>query len=164
LELGFRVAESLFYPRKITPIMKLQLSIFLTTSCLAAGSFGADLRLGVIGTDTSHAVAFADALNDPAAAGHIPGARIVVAFKGGSPDIEESRTRVEKFAGELRDKFGVRFVSRISEMCDAVDGILLESLDGRTHLAQMKEAVKCRKPILGAPLLQRMLPDFSVRI
>ena len=144
--------------------MKLQLSIFLTTSCLAAGSFGADLRLGVIGTDTSHAVAFADALNDPAAAGHIPGARIVVAFKGGSPDIEESRTRVEKFAGELRDKFGVRFVSRISEMCDAVDGILLESLDGRTHLAQMKEAVKCRKPIFGAPLLQRMLPDFSVRI
>lgn len=139
--------------------MKLRLSILLATSCLAAGSFGADLRLGVIGTDTSHAVAFAGALNDPAAARHVPGARIVIAFKGGSPEIEESRSRVEKFAGELRDKYGVRLVGNISDMCDAVDGILLESVDGRTHLAQMKEAVKCHKPIFIDKPLASSLSD-----
>jgi hypothetical protein len=127
--------------------MKLRLSILFVTGCLTAGSFGAELRLGIVGTDTSHAVALAGALNDPAATGHVPGARIVVAFKGGSPEIEESRSRVEKFAGELRDKFGVRFVSNISDMCGAVDGILIESVDGRTHLAQMKEAAKCHKPV-----------------
>jgi GFO/IDH/MocA oxidoreductase family protein len=144
--------------------MKLRLSILFVTGCLAAGSFsanllGADLRLGVIGTDTSHAVAFAGALNNPEAANHVPGARIVMAFKGGSPDVEESRSRVEKFAGELRDKFGVRFVSNISDMCGAVDGILLESVDGRTHLAQMKEAVQCHKPIFIDKPLASSLSD-----
>jgi len=139
--------------------MKMQLSILLATSCLAARSFAADLRLGVIGTDTSHAVAFAGALNDAAAAQHVPGARITVALKGGSSEIAESRSRVEKFAAELRDKFGVRFVSHISEMCDAVDGILLESVDGRAHLAQMKEAVKCHKPIFIDKPLASSLGD-----
>jgi Oxidoreductase family, NAD-binding Rossmann fold len=139
--------------------MKLRPSILFAIGCLAARGFGADLRLGVIGTDTSHAVAFAGALNDPTAVGHVLGARIVVAFKGGSPEIEESRSRVEKFAGELRDKFGVRFVSNISDMCGAVDGILIESVDGRTHLAQMKEAVKCHKPVFVDKPLASSLSD-----
>lgn len=35
---------------------------------LCASLSAADLRLGVMGTDTSHVIAFAGALNDPAAA------------------------------------------------------------------------------------------------
>jgi hypothetical protein len=119
--------------------------VFLTA--FVAGVSGADLRLGVIGTDTSHAVVFARALNDTAGPNHVAGARIVVAYKGGSPDVQESRSRVDKFATELQSKLGVLFVDHISEMCSAVDGILLESLDGRKHLPEMKEAVKCGKPI-----------------
>lgn len=153
--------------------MKLRLSVLFSTICLSAGgSFAADLRLGIIGTDTSHAIAFAGALNDPTAANHIPGARIVIAFKGGSPDIKESSSRVEKYASELRDKYGVRFVTSIPDMCDAVDGILLESVDARTHLSQMKEAVKCHKPVfIDKPLasslsdareMARMATEFNV--
>ena len=124
---------------------------------LCASLSAADLRLGIIGTDTSHVIAFAGALNDPAAADHLPGARIAVAVKGGSPDVKESATRVEKFAAQLRDQFGVRFVDSIGALCGQVDGILLESVDGRAHLAQAKEAIRCGKPIfidkpLGATL------------
>lgn len=107
----------------------------------------ADLRLGIIGTDTSHSVAFTRNLNDPSAANHVAGARVVAAYKGGSSDVKESRSRVDGYVAELRDKWGVHFVDSIPAMCNAVDGILLESLDGRTHLAQMKEAVTCGKPM-----------------
>src|SRR5439155_13628359 len=109
--------------------------------------FAADLRLGIIGTDTSHVIAFTKALNDPAASDRVTGARVVAAFKGGSPEVKESSSRVERFASQLRDTYGVQFVGAISELCAHVDGILLESVDGRAHLAQAKEAVKCRKPI-----------------
>jgi hypothetical protein len=115
----------------------------VAAACLRA----ADLRLGLIGTDTSHVTEFAKTLNDPAAKDHIGGARIVVAYKGGSPDVEDSSRRVERFAAELREKYGIRFVEHIAEMCGAVDGFLLESVDGRTHLAQMKELLPCGKPV-----------------
>src|SRR5437899_1730516 len=96
----------------------------------------ADLRLGIIGTDTSHVTAFAKTLNDPAAADHVVGARIVAAFKGGSPDVESSRSRVDNFTKELQDKWGVKIVAAISDLCSQVDGILIESVDGRIHLLQ----------------------------
>ncbi|HLF95136.1 MAG TPA: hypothetical protein VJB14_16830 [Planctomycetota bacterium] len=50
------------------------------------------LRLGIIGLDTSHVVAFTQVLNDEKNANHVPGARVVAAFKGGSPDVESSAT------------------------------------------------------------------------
>jgi Oxidoreductase family, NAD-binding Rossmann fold len=130
--------------------------VLLVVTTAAAG---AEIRLGIIGTDTSHAVAFTRALNDSAAANHVAGARVVVAYKGGSPDIEESRSRVDAFASELRDRWGVRFVNAIPEMCGAVDGILLESVDGRQHLPQMKEAVRCGKPVFIDKPLASSLDD-----
>lgn len=108
---------------------------------------GADLRLGIIGTDTSHAVAFARALNGSGTTDHVPGAHVVAAWKGGSPDIEQSAKRVNQYAQELKDKWGVRIVDSISELCPAVDGLLLESVDGRTHLPQFREALRCGKPV-----------------
>ena len=45
----------------------------------------ADLRLGIIGTDTSHATAFTKILNDSAAPDHVPGARVIAAYKGANP-------------------------------------------------------------------------------
>ena len=122
----------------------------------------ADIRLGIIGTDTSHAVVFTRALNDASAANHIPGARVVAAFKGGSPDVKESASRVDKYAAELRDKWGVKFVDTIPAMCGDVDGILLESLDGRTHLSQMKDAVTCGKPVFIDKPLASTYADAKV--
>ena len=120
------------------------LSVTLSTTTALSG---ADLRLGIIGTDTSHVSVFSKAFNDTAAAGHVPGAKVVIAYKGGSPDIESSASRVEGYAKELVDKYKVEIVTQISAMCGKVDGILLESVDGRKHLAQFKEAAKCGKPV-----------------
>ena len=114
---------------------------------LALSLSAADLRLGIIGTDTSHAVAFTRVLNDTTSPEHIAGAKVVAAYKGGSPDIEESAKRVDGFATELKDKWGVQFVESVAELCPLVDGLLLESVDARTHLKQFGEAAACGKPV-----------------
>lgn len=110
-------------------------------------AFATDLRLGIIGTDTSHVVEFTKLLNDASNPDHVPGARVVAAFKSASPDMPKSRDRVEGFSAELKDKWHVRFVSQIRDLCRLVDGILLESVDGRVHLDQFRQAAACGKPV-----------------
>jgi Oxidoreductase family, NAD-binding Rossmann fold len=126
---------------------------------LAASSFGATLRLGIIGTDTSHSIAFARVLNDENDKNHVPGARITAAWKGGSPDIEQSTSRVEKFSSELKEKWGVKFVDSISQLCQESDGLLVESIDGRLHLDQFRQAAECGKPIFVDKPLASTLAD-----
>jgi len=119
----------------------------------------ADLRVGIIGTDTSHATAFTKILNDSTTQDHVAGARVVAAYQGGSPDIEESRSRVEKYAAELRDKWQVKIVTTIPELCGQVDALMLNSIDGRVHLAQAREALTCRKPMFIDKPLASTLED-----
>ncbi len=135
--------------------MKL-LAVLLLASVSA---FSADLRLGIIGTDTSHAVAFTKVLNDPANKDHIPGARVVAAYKGGSQDIPESRNRVDKFAEELQTTWKVEFTPDIETLCKKVDAVLLESNDGRVHLAQAKIVIAAHKPLFIDKPLASTLED-----
>ena len=106
-----------------------------------------EIRIGIIGTDTSHVTAFTKLLNDKSDPGHVAGARVVAAFKAGSPDVEASRTRIDRFAAELRDKWGVEFVDSIEALCEKVDAVLLESVDGRPHLAQAIPVFKAKKRV-----------------
>jgi hypothetical protein len=110
-------------------------------------TFSADLRIGIIGCDTSHAVAFTELLNDPLAPGHVAGGKVVAAFKGGSPDIPSSATRVDGYAKTLKEKYGVVFCDTIEDMCRRVDVVLLESVDGRPHLEQARPVIKAGKPL-----------------
>lgn len=109
--------------------------------------FGAELRIGIVGTDTSHAPAFTAFLNDAAGKDHITGARVVAAYKGGSPDLKESSTRVEKFAAELRAKYGVEIVPDIATLLSKVDAVMLLSVDGRVHRAQARPIMEAHKPV-----------------
>jgi hypothetical protein len=122
----------------------LRLAALLLALPAAAQS---ELRLGIVGTDTSHVTAFTQLLNDKAHPNHVPGARVVAAFKGGSPDVEASRTRIDRFASELRDKWGVEFVDSIEALCQKVDAVLLESVDGRPHLAQVRPVFEAKKRV-----------------
>src|SRR5205085_4779148 len=106
-----------------------------------------ELRLGMIGLDTSHVIRFTELLNDPARPDHVPGARVVAAFKGGSPSVEESTTRIERFTAEMRDKWKVELVSSIEELCQKVDAVLLMSVDGRQHLEQIRPVFAAKKPV-----------------
>jgi hypothetical protein len=126
---------------------------------LAAAAGAAEIRLGIVGTDTSHVTAFTRAFHDKAAPDHVPGIRVVAAWKGGSPDVESSRTRVDKYADELASKWGVEIVPEIKGMCGKVDGFLLESVDGRTHLPQAKQIFECGKPVFIDKPLASTLDD-----
>ncbi len=52
------------------------------------------MRLGMIGLDTSHVIAFTKIINDPK---NNYGCRVVAGYPGGSPDMAASSNRVEKF-------------------------------------------------------------------
>src|SRR5580700_8457622 len=119
----------------------------------------AEIRLGIIGTDTSHVTAFTKILNDAASPDYVPGARVVVAYKGGSPDVESSYKRVDQFAEELKTKWKIEFVSDISTLCRKVDGVLLESGDGRVHLEQVKPVLAAHKPVFIDKPLAATLAD-----
>jgi hypothetical protein len=122
---------------------------FLALGILVSGlaAFGADLRLGIIGCDTSHVIAFTEILNNPQAKGHVPGGKVVAAFRGGSPDIPDSVNRLEEYATKLKEHYGVKFYDSIDELCANVDAVLLESIDGRPHLEQVKPVLEARKPV-----------------
>jgi predicted dehydrogenase len=102
------------------------------------------IRLVIIGLDTSHVTAFTSYLNNPK---NKTGCKVVAAFPGGSPDFKASADRVEKFTTELKDKHGVEMVKSIEELCKKVDGVLLESVDGRPHLEQAKPVIAAKKPL-----------------
>jgi hypothetical protein len=128
--------------------------------CLfAALAASAQIRIGIIGTDTSHVPAFTRTLNDPNSPEHIAGARVVAAFKGGSPDVESSYTRVDKFAEEIKQKWGVELVPDIKTLCSKVDAVLLESVDGRVHLKQAREVIAAGKPLFIDKPLAATLED-----
>jgi predicted dehydrogenase len=113
----------------------------------AATQTPAPLRLGIIGLDTSHVIAFTQLLNDSSRPDHVPGARVIAAFKGGSPDMEQSATRIERFTNEIKDKWKVELVGSIEELCQKVDAVLLLSVDGRVHLSQVKPVFAAKKPV-----------------
>ncbi len=129
--------------RTLTSASLLAAIVCFTT----VASFAADLRIGIIGTDTSHSTAFTEIINDPQAKGHVAGGKVVAAFKGGSQDIESSWSRIEPNAKVLQDKYGVKLYDSIEEMCRNVDCVLLESVDGRPHLEQVKPVLAAKKPV-----------------
>jgi predicted dehydrogenase len=118
----------------------------------------ADIRIGVIGTDTSHVPAFAKLLNE-AGPDQIPGARIVAAYKGGSQDISESISRVDGFADTVRTKYGVEIVDSIPALIAKVDAVLISSVDGRVHLEQARPVIAAHKPLFIDKPLASTLED-----
>ena len=106
-----------------------------------------EIRIGIIGLDTSHVTAFTRILNDSSARDHIPGAKVVAAVKDSSPDIKASYSRVEKFTAELTGKWGVKLYPTVKELCKQVDAIMIENVDGRPHLKHAFNVIKSGKPL-----------------
>jgi predicted dehydrogenase len=120
---------------------------FVTALACGSAALAVDLRIGIIGCDTSHVTAFTEVLNNPQAKGHVPGGKVVAAYKGGSADIPSSSERVEGYSKTLQEKYGVKMCDTIEELCTNVDVVLLESVDGRPHLEQVKPVLKAGKPV-----------------
>ncbi|TYP76381.1 Gfo/Idh/MocA family protein [Paenibacillus methanolicus] len=105
------------------------------------------LRIGMIGLDTSHAIAFAELLHDGQHAYHVPGGRITAAYPGGSSDFELSYSRVGGFTDRLRDQYDVDIADSPEAVAEACDAILLTSVDGRVHPEQFRRIAGFRKPV-----------------
>ena len=106
-----------------------------------------EMKIGIVGLDTSHVSAFTKFLNPSEGEGAAFGARVVVAFPGGSPDMAASRDRVAGFTSELRDTYGVSMVDSPEAVAEASDAILLCSVDGRVHREQFSRIAGAGKPI-----------------
>ncbi len=141
-------------------LFTLFLATLLLVIALPAALPAADeIRVGLIGLDTSHVIAFTKILNDPSHPDHVPGAKVVAAFRGGSPDIAVSRDRIDGFTKTLAEDFGVKIVADIPTLCSMVDAILLESVDGRVHLEQAKQVFESGKPVFIDKPLASTLED-----
>jgi len=105
------------------------------------------VRIGLIGCDTTHAPTFAELLHNPMNGDHIPGARVVAAYPGGSPDMAASGGRVAGFTAELRDKYGVPIMDTPEEVADASDIVFILSCDGRTHPGLFRSVAGRGKPV-----------------
>ena len=62
-----------------------------------------NIKIGLVGLDTSHSPAFAMLLNNPQEKGHVPGCQVVKAYPGGSELFGNSINRVEGFTKQFRD-------------------------------------------------------------
>ena len=109
--------------------------------------YAANLRLGIIGTDSSHSVEFVRLLNDTGSKDHVSGATIVAAFRGGNPALPLSHDRIEKFTSQLKTQWKIPFVASIGELCPQVDGLLILSVDPAARLHEFEQAATCHKPI-----------------
>lgn len=103
-------------------------------------------RVGIIGLDTSHSIAFTKLLNDPTAGDRYHGYRVVAAHPFGSKELELSRARIPLMTEEIKG-MGLQITSSIQELLQLVDVVLLETNDGRIHKAQALEVFRAGKPV-----------------
>lgn len=103
------------------------------------------LRAGIIGLDTSHAVAFIGTLNTKKPP-QTAGVTVVAAYPQGSPDIESSVKRVPEYT-EKAKAAGVEIVDSIDALLQKVDVVFLETNDGRPHLEQLRPCLAAKKPV-----------------
>ena len=113
------------------------LILLLSLSLFAQGEY----RVGIVGLDTSHSIAFTKELNGEDKKEPYTGFRVVAAYPYGSKTIESSYKRIPGYTEQVKE-MGVEIVSSIEELLEKADYILLETNDGTVHLEQALEVFK----------------------
>ena len=130
--------------------LALTLNVSVPHAAAQTESAHPQIKVGIIGLDTSHVIAFTQTLNKgpkkPEDAPKVAGARVVAAYPQGSRDIEGSVKRVPEYTEKVRD-MGVEVVDSIEALVQKVDAVLLESNDGRVHWEQLQPVLNARKPV-----------------
>lgn len=146
----------------------------ITTTGLALGASGSafslnnkyfprpENRIGIIGLDTSHSVAFTKTVNDPKAGPEFGGYRVVAAFPQGSNDIESSVKRIPGYTKEVQ-QYGVKIVDSIKKLLNQVDVVLLETNDGRLHLEQALQVFKAgKRTFIDKPIAASLADTIAI--
>lgn len=126
------------------------------------------IKIGIIGLDTSHSPNFTGQFNRAKEGSPLAGFRVVAAYPGGSADIQSSHGRVAAFTEAVK-KDGVEIVDSIEALLPKVDAILLESVDGRPHLAQAsivfaanKNAAKKKPMFIDKPIAASLADTLEI--
>jgi predicted dehydrogenase len=147
--------------RLLTWLTIVAVTIFSYTTAFA-GESAKPVRVGMIGLDTSHVVAFTRIMNDPNATGALKDVQVVTAWPGGNPNFPLSRDRVQGFTRQVKD-MGVKIVDSIEELLSKVDAILLESVDGSQHLEQVRPVFEAGKPVfIDKPLTASLVDAVAI--
>ncbi|MCF8452261.1 MAG: Gfo/Idh/MocA family oxidoreductase [Pedobacter sp.] len=117
-------------------------------------------RVGIIGLDTSHVIAFTKALNGPNPSPDYSGFKVVAAYPYGSKDIKSSYERIPGYIEDVK-KLGVEITDSIASLLDKVDFVLLETNDGRLHLEQALQVIKAGKRFFIDKPIAASLADAS---
>lgn len=129
---------------KIAASAGIGMSIMGSPSLLGQSLSPKGKRIGIIGLDTSHSVAFTKEFNDPDADTALGGYRVIAAYPKGSNDIESSYKRIPGYTEKVKE-MGVQIVGSIKDLLKRVDVVLLETNDGRLHLEQALPVMKAGK-------------------
>ncbi|MEJ7769117.1 MAG: Gfo/Idh/MocA family oxidoreductase [Chitinophagaceae bacterium] len=131
---------------KKAAVGSIGLSLLGNVTCLYGNSSVAPgKRVGIIGLDTSHVTAVTNSLNIPKEGVNWGGYKVVAAYPTkGSSDMKESIGRLEGFTEKVKG-MGVEMVDSIEDLLKKVDVVLLESVDGRRHLAEALPVLKAGK-------------------
>ena len=119
-------------------------SLFLTLLALvvATGLTAKVKKIGMIGLDTSHSIAFVKSFNDKSGPHAGLGEyRVVAAYPHGSYTIPSSYERIPAYTDSVK-KYGVEIVGSIDDLLKQVDYVLLETNDGNMHLEQAAQVMK----------------------
>lgn len=113
---------------------KIVFNIFIALM-LVGTSLQAQIKVGIIGLDTSHSPAFVKAFNTEDPKPEYAGFRVVAAYPYGSKTIKTSLDRIPKYIDEVK-KYGVKISDSIEDMLKEVDCVMLETNDGNLHPEQ----------------------------
>ncbi|MEC9096774.1 MAG: Gfo/Idh/MocA family oxidoreductase [Planctomycetota bacterium] len=104
------------------------------------------LKIGMIGLDTSHSIAFTKVLNAEDAAEDVADCKVTIAYPYGSRDIESSYSRIPNYTEQMKE-MGVKIAESIDEVLVEVDAVLLETNDGKPHLEQAMAVIDAGKTL-----------------
>src|SRR5690606_2347297 len=68
-------------------------------------------------------------------------------YPGGSPDVPLSYTRVDEYTKEMQERYGVEMLDSIEAVAEHADGIILNSMDGRSRIAEFSRIAPFGKPV-----------------
>ncbi|MGA0557607.1 Gfo/Idh/MocA family protein [Larkinella sp. VNQ87] len=119
-------------------------------------------RVGIIGLDTSHSIAFTKELNSPTPNPDWAGYRVVAAYPKGSNDIESSVKRIPGYIEEVK-KMGVEITDSLESLLGKVDVVLLETNDGRLHREQaLKVFATGKRVFIDKPIAASLTDAIAI--
>lgn len=130
-------------------------SLMFAAAAAVAVSASAEIKIGIIGLDTSHSPKFVKIINVEKPA-EVAGMRVVAAYPWGSKDIKSSYERIPAYTESVKSN-GVEIVDSIDKLIEMSDFICLETNDGREHLWQAEKVFKAGKPVfIDKPLAHNL--------